>query len=101
MNFAMSSAGIPHRSKIDSVCRTQESGDREIRQSVLRTRGPCRRPRTYQTEYASKEATTATERNRTDENYRSPASELATTRTGSTGCETPRCSSRTLAEYCG
>src|SRR6266540_2810906 len=67
MNFATSSAGIPHPSKIDSVWRTQESGDREIWQSVLRIRLPRRRPRPYQTESASSEATTATARTWTAE----------------------------------
>ena len=40
MNFATRSDGSPQRSKTDSVCRTQESGESEILQSVFRIRLP-------------------------------------------------------------
>ena len=56
MNLATSSDGIPQRSKTDSVWRTQESGESEIRQSVFRIRLPWARPSAYQTQSAISDA---------------------------------------------
>ena len=44
MNLATASERAPQRAKIDSVCRTQESGDSEMRQMVFSTPLPKRRP---------------------------------------------------------
>src|SRR5262245_10884888 len=42
-NLATTSEGRPYFSKIEVVCRTQESGESETRQIVFRTRNPYRR----------------------------------------------------------
>ncbi len=59
MNFATISDGAPQRAKIDSVWRTHESGDNDIRHSVLNTRPPSRRPATYQETLPMTDAATA------------------------------------------
>ena len=58
-NLATISDGAPQRVKIDSVCRTHESGDSETRQSVCNTVPPMRRPAAYQQRSAISDATTA------------------------------------------
>src|SRR6478752_6717913 len=47
MNLATASELAPQRAKIDSVWRTQESGDNEMRQMVRSTLLPKRRPALY------------------------------------------------------
>ena len=59
MNLATISDGAPQRAKIDSVWRTHESGDSEMRQSVCSTRPPSRRPAKYQARSAISDAATA------------------------------------------
>ena len=58
-NFATISDCAPQRVKIDSVCRTQESGDSETRQSVRNTGPPTRRPTEYHARSAISDAATA------------------------------------------
>ncbi len=101
MNLATSSDGIPQRSKTDSVCRTQESGDSEIRQSVLRIRLPCARPSAYQTPSAMSEAKTATRSTFQAARSRSTDSAPATIRTGIAGIGAPSCSSSTIPKISG
>ncbi len=60
MNLASVSERAPHRAKIDSVCRTHESGDSETRQMVFSTPVPNLRPAMYQPRSAISAATTAT-----------------------------------------
>ena len=58
-NLANISDGAPQRSKIDSVCRTHESGDSDTRHSVFSTRPPSRRPAMYHARFPIAEAATA------------------------------------------
>ncbi len=98
MNFATSSEGMPQRSNTDSVWRTQESGDSEIRQRVFRIRLPRERPSAYQTPSAMSEAATATRRTFHAARSRSTESAPATMSTGIAGIGAPSCSSSTIAE---
>ena len=63
MNLATASERAPQRAKMDSVCRTQESGDSEMRQMVFSTPLPKLRPAVYQTRSAISAANTATATN--------------------------------------
>src|SRR5450432_2882312 len=58
-NFATINDCAPQRVKMDSVCRTHESGDNEMRQSVRNTGPPMRRPIEYHARSAIKDAPTA------------------------------------------
>src|SRR5450432_1014806 len=58
-NLATISDCAPQRVNMDSVCRTQESGDKEIRHSVRNTGPPTRRPTEYHARSAISEAATA------------------------------------------
>ena len=60
MNLATASDRAPQRAKIDSVCRTHESGDSETRQMVFSTPLPNLRPAMYHARSAISAATTAT-----------------------------------------
>ena len=101
MNLATSSEGMPQRSKTDSVWRTHESGDREIRQRVFRMRLPCDRPSRYQSESAISDAPTATTRIFHDESWPSTDSAPATISTGIAGIGAPSCSSSTIPKTSG
>ena len=101
MNLATSSEGIPHRSKTDSVCRTQESGESEIRQSVFRILWPFARPSPNHSRSAITEAATATRITFHAARSRSTASAPATIRTGIAGIGAPSCSSRTTPKMSG
>ena len=59
MNFATVSDRAPQRVKIDSVCRTHESGDSEMRQSVCSTRPADAPPGEYHARSAISDAATA------------------------------------------
>ncbi len=58
-NLATVSDRAPQRVKIDSVWRTHESGDSEIRHNVRSTRAPRRLPMRYQPRSAITDAATA------------------------------------------
>ena len=59
INLQKSNADGPIRKYIFSVCLTQESGDNEIRQSLIITLLPYLRPQKYQKKSATTAATTA------------------------------------------
>ena len=101
MNLATSSDGMPHRSKTDSVWRTQESGESEIRQSVFRIRLPWARPSAYQTPSAISDAPTATRSTFHAARSRSTESAPATIRTGIAGIGAPSCSRSTIPKMSG
>ncbi len=101
MNFATSSEGIPHRSKTDSVWRTQESGESEIRHSSFRIRLPWDLPSRYQRESAIRDAPTATTRTLHADRFPSIASAPATTSTGMAGIGAPSCSRSTIPKISG
>src|SRR6516164_7089801 len=101
MNLATRSEGIPQRSKSDSVCRTHESGEREILQRTFKMRCPWARPNRNHTESAMSEATIATRSTCHAEKSRSIDRAPATTRTGIDGIGAPSCSSRTTTKTSG
>src|SRR5688572_6196764 len=85
MNRAATTEAIPHFSKIDSVWRTQESGDNETRHNVFSTRRPYRLPRKYQAVSTRSDAATAAPSSARNESSPARTSDPATIRVGSAG----------------
>ena len=96
MNFATASERAPQRAKIDSVCRTHESGDSEMRQMVFSTPLPNLRPAAYQATSAIRAATTATAISAGTEAPPRVASAPVMISVGYAGTGNPACSRSTL-----
>ena len=95
-NFATISERAPQRVKMDSVCRTQESGDNEMRQSVRNTGPPTRRPSEYHAKSAISDAATAVPSNAGSEYPPREASAPVTISVGYAGTGSPACNASTL-----